>query len=339
MKRKSVPTGPVVQGLCSEIMSSHKRVAAAATTTKSKRVALDSSDEEGQPAEEIRGHVRQTKPLFSKQAIFDAVLGTHSYSVRSHVPSFVSPPEVQADWNQWLKSTAQTLADVPTSARALPIQMPMKCTEAPQARSSDVPATVVQRDLIVYRNPDGGSSLSAAERAYDARQATRLVEGMTDIDDTVIVKRPEDNEAETPGYRTPFYLGKVLCVHFEQSAASSSTDTRDIARLIRGVDVHWCYPFFNGAPCDDVRRPWKRACVGLLHEWDASCDTRKKCIACRQPDQSTSREWSYVPAEALLEMGVKMTPTTHALAAGSKEKLAAYSATWAKALAKDVLCT
>ena len=104
--------------------------------------------------------------------------------------------------------------------------------------------------------------------------------------------------------------------------------------LVSGIDVHWCYPFFNGAPCDDVRRPWKRACVGLLHEWDAACEKRKACIQCRQPDQSTSREWSFVPSEALLEMGVQMTPTTHALAAPSKEKLAAYSATWATALAK-----
>ena len=203
-------------------------------------------------------------------------------------------------------------------------------SECVTVSASDGTATVVQRDLILYRNPDGGASLSAAARAYDARQATRLVEGMTDVDDTVIVKRPEDNESETPGYRTPFYLGKVLRVHYlPQSSASSSAP-----RLISGIDVHWCYPFFNGAPCDDVRRPWKRACVGLLHEWDAACEKRKTCIQCRQPDQSTSREWSFVPSEALLEMGVKMTPTTHALAAPSKEKLAAYSATWATALAK-----
>ena len=301
---------------------------------KARRVAVDSSDEEGTDCPAARAtHVRRPKPPFSKQAIFDAVLGTAAYSVRSHVPSFVSPPEVQKDWTQWLNSTAQTLAAVPTSARALPIRMPTKCIAAPVQQPSDG-TTVVQRDLILYRNPDGGASLSAHERAYGARQARRLVEGMTDVDDTVIIKRPEDNESETPGYRTPFYLGKVLRVHFAQSIASSSTYAKDAPRLVSVIDVHWCYPFFNGAPCDDVRRPWKRACVGLLHEWDVACEKRQACIQCRQPDQSTSREWSFVPSEALLEMGVQMTPTTHALAAPAKEKLAAYSATWATALAK-----
>ena len=128
---------------------------------KARRVAVDSSDEEGTDCPAARAmHVRRPKPPFSKQAIFDAVLGTAAYSVRSHVPSFVSPPEVQKDWTQWLNSTAQTLAAVPTSARALPIRMPTKCIAAPVQQPSDG-TTVVQRDLILYRNPDGGAARTA----------------------------------------------------------------------------------------------------------------------------------------------------------------------------------
>ena len=291
----------------------------------------DSSDEEAQEAElSQRRHDRQPKALFSKQAIYDAVLGSGAQTVRGNVPSLVQPQSVQDDWAAWLDSTPERLDAVPADARPLPIAMPMKCVPAGADRA--VPQTVAaQVDLLIYQNPDGGAGLSKQTRDYEARQTRALLEGMTDVDDIVVVKRPEQAEADRKGFRTPFYLGKVLRVHFAESAAPSSSSSSE--REIVALDVHWYYPFFKGAPCDDVKRPWKLACCGVLHEWSAHCEKRVACRAFRRPELGdTSREWARVDASTVSEVGVAMTPKSFALAAPTKEKLSAGNAEWAAAL-------
>jgi len=341
-------------------MSGKAKAAAPVGTT-----ALDSSDEE---VEQRAKHKRQPKAVFSKTAIHDAVFGTAASAVRTHVPSFLTPA-VTADWDAWLQRTPEALADVPAPARPLPMQMPMKCR--PQAaEEQEARPTAEQVDLITYRNPDGTGSLSAGERNYDARQTTLLLEGFVDVDSVVVVKRPVEHEADAHGFRTPFYLGKVLRVHYRSAtaegssataegsrsapaaAAASSTSTAPTKRIdlteshpcdhvptkriIEALDVHWCYPFFKGHPCDDVRRPWRLACCAL-HAWDRNCEVRRACKETRRPELGdTSREWSRVDAQAVQEMNISMTPSTNALTAASKEKLAMHSDVWATALGVDV---
>jgi hypothetical protein len=311
-------------------MASGKARAAAAAAA----APVDSSDEE---VEQRSKHVRQPKDTFSKKAIHDAVFGTAASAVQSHVPSFLTQ-SVAEDWGSWLKSTPETLAEVPPGARPLPMLMPMKCRPR-EAEEQEVRPTAEQVDLMTYRNPDGSGSLSAGERNYDARQVKVLLEGFVDIDSFVIVQRPDVHEAQLAGFRTPFYLGKVLRVHYREpagcselssdTASSTSTQTK---RVIEALDVHWCYPFFQGRPCDDVRRPWKLGCCAM-HEWDKKCETRLACKETRRPELGdTSREWSHVPAQSIMEMGVKMTPSTNALSAAAREKIAMHSDAWAAAL-------
>ena len=326
--------------VCSDMSGRKAKAAAAQVDT-----AVDSSDEE---VEQRVKHTRQPKAVFSKKAIHDAVFGTAASAVRTHVPSFLSPA-VTADWDVWLQRTPEALAEVPAVARPLPMQMPMKCR--PQAaEEQEARPTAEQVDLITYRNPDGTGSLSAGERSYDARQTTLLLEGFVDINSVVVVKRPVEHEAQVEGFRTAFYLGKVLRVHYRSAtaegstsaaaegstsaaaAATDSTSTAPTKRVIEALDVHWCYPFFNGKPCDDVKRPWKLACCAM-HAWDKLCETRNACKEMRRPELGdTSREWSRVDAQTVQEMNISMTPATNALTAASKEKLAMHSDAWATAL-------
>ena len=288
----------------------------------------DSSDEEAAEAEvKQRQRERQPKALFSKQAIYQAVLGSGAQTVRGNVPTLVAPDSVQRDWAAWLEETPERLEEVPAIARPLPLAMPMKCV--PAGTSSVAPLTLAgQVELITYQNP-GGAGISKKGRDYEARQTRALLQGMTDVDDVVAVTRPDEHEADRAGFRTPFYLGKVLRVHFAEGGGSSS----DTKRVIEALDLHWYYPFFNAKPCDDVTRPWKLACQGLLHEWRPRCETYSGCCAARRPELgNTSREWARVEADTIIEVGVAMTPVNWALAKAAKEKLAAGNTAWAEAL-------
>ena len=298
--------------------------------------AVDSSDEDlEQKIGELRvvRHERQQKATFSVQAIYQAVMGAEAHSVRTHVPSFCASAEVAEDWAAWREETAEKLSQLSAEKRALPLRMPMKCVPHTATQpDAGVQATAEQVDLITYQNPGGGGGLSKDARNYEAKQVTAILEGMTDVDDVVIINRPEQDEGDIDGFRTPFYLGRVLQVHFEEGGAGGSSTQEK--RTIVGIDVHWHYPFFNGTPCDDVKRPWKAACQGLLHEWEKACDKRLKCVHARRPELGVtwgSREWSYVKAAAIHEMGLQMTPKTFALSASSKEKLSA-NKEWAELL-------
>jgi hypothetical protein len=291
---------------------------------------LDSSDEEEEEEQEVEParRERQPKKVFSKAAIYNAVLGSGLQTVRANVPGLVAPAEVQADWAAWLTSTAERLEDVPASERPLPLHMPMKCVAAGQERLAPQ-SIAMQVELLTYQNPDGGAGVSKGTREYEARQTKALLEGMTDVGDVVAVKRPKEHEADRAGFRTPFYVGKVLRVHFVETAGSSSSSKREIHAL----DVHWHYPFLKGQPCDDVNRKWLPACQGLLHEWTRQCEMRLACKNCRRAELGdTSREWSQVTADTILEVGLKMTPTTSQLSKPAKERLAAGNAELAKIL-------
>jgi hypothetical protein len=292
----------------------------------------DSSDEEEVEAEVQQARrERQPKKLFSKQAIYNAVLGSGAQTVRGNVPGLVGPEDVQRDWAVWLEETPEQLEDVPASYRPLPLAMPMKCVPADQERSA--PQDVAdQVELLTYQNPDGGAGVSRNTREYEALQTKALYEGMTDVGDIVAVKRPDEHEADTDGFRTPFYVGEVLRVHFVEATGSSSSSKKEI----KAVDVHWHYPFLNGVPCDDVNRKWLPACQGLLHEWTAQCETRIRCKGCRRAELGdTSREWSQVTADTIIEVGVKLTGKTRSLSKPTKERLAAGNTEWARILKVD----
>ena len=240
---------------------------------KARAPVVDSSDEEIEAAR-AEVYERRNKPVFSKQAIYDHIYGHGAKTVQHHVPSFADDPHVRADWARWLKETPESLAAVPPAARPLPLAMPMKCEPAgaqpdkPEARSTE------QVELITYDDRErGGDVFNRSMRAYDAKFTRALVEGMTDVGDMIVTKRPEVDEADRAGFRTVFYLGQVLRVHYEAQSGAGGSSSK---RTIEALDVHWCYPFFNGQPCDDVCRPWKLACAGLLHEWERC----KRCIVC-----------------------------------------------------------
>ena len=132
----------------------------------------DSSDEEEVEAEVQQARrERQPKKLFSKQAIYNAVLGSGAQTVRGNVPGLVGPEDVQRDWAVWLEETPEQLEDVPASYRPLPLAMPMKCVPADQERSA--PQDVAdQVELLTYQNPDGGAGVSRSthESMRHARQ-------------------------------------------------------------------------------------------------------------------------------------------------------------------------
>ena len=112
----------------------------------------DSSDEE----EELHGKPepgRQGEPgtlRFDKHHVISSV-----NKVQSTMPSLLSGEDVEL-WTEWLESTPAALEDVHARDRALPIKMPMKCSAARPPAAVAPPPPREQKELISYKNPEGG---------------------------------------------------------------------------------------------------------------------------------------------------------------------------------------
>ena len=89
--------------------------------------------------------------------------------------------------------------------------------------------------------------------------------------------------------------------------------------------------------CDDVKRPFKLACVGK-HEWNHGCEKRKVCVQKREQGATTSRHFAQVEAGAVFEANVQLLESG-ALSAPSKKRLAERDPKWAPLLGVDAAAT
>lgn len=81
----------------------------------------------------------------------------------------------------------------------------------------------------------------------------------------------DEPETGRGGWGTPFYMGDVIDVVLAPGGPSSGK------RKIERVTVHYRMPSYRNKFCDDICKPWLRACVGG-HAWRRGvCDTAHAC--------------------------------------------------------------
>jgi hypothetical protein len=270
---------------------------------------------------------RLKKPPFSGQRILDAVVGTSNQSIKARLPAFFADSSVEAAWRQWAANVPHRLQDVPTEHRALPLRMPMKYMEAPG--DSGLSAEAVERpqvELMTYKNP-GGQHYSKDELLRDAvaGQSRAVLASELSVGCSVAIKRDASDPREPPGYDTPFYIADVLEIQ-TSGAGSSSTGGAEVKSLV----VNYRMPAFNGAFCDDPRRPFKPVCVAM-HEWGSGCERRHMCVSRRPQGQTTSRLVATVDVQTVFEFNVPLV-VSGALSAKAKRLLAQTEPSWAEAL-------
>ena len=299
---------------------------------KLKEPLPDSSDEEQAANKGGKSHAaekrqRREKPPFAKDRCLDALLGDGPNSVRSHLPAHFADGEVEREWREWHRGVAQELSEVPKQERPLPLKMPMKCTAT--AESVQQPEEErVQKELMVYKNPDG-KAYSKDDRDRDAIAARPIRASEASIGSTVAIRRSDKDPWTPGGYGTPFYVGDVTS--FVVSSAGSSAESSD--PTISKLSVHYRMPLFNGAFCNDAKRPWKLACVAM-HAWDSHCETRRACKAQRPHGATTSRVMAEVDATTVFEANLSLK-ATHALSLRSARNIASSDSRLAHAVGID----
>mgnify|MGYP007018243642 CR=1 FL=1 len=290
------------------------------------------------------GQQRRKKPTFDPQRILEAVVGDGATSVASHQPALFADGQAEADWRAWAASVPQRLSDVPRDARPLPLVMPVKFSARKRDQPQQAaPAPQPQIELMTYRNP-GGSSYTKKARdrnATAARMQHRLL--ASEISEgcaVAVVREGAIDPSDPPGYGTPFYIGDVVKIHLKPVASTSTSGdssaapaTREVAKL----DLHYRIPMCKSKFCDDVKRPFKLACVGK-HEWNHGCEKRKACVQKREQGATTSRHFAQVEAGAVFEANVQLLESG-ALSAPSKKRLAERDPKWAPLLGVDVAAT
>ena len=296
----------------------------------------DSSEEE----EELHGKPepgKQGEPgalRFDKHHVISSVR-----KVQSTMPSLLSDEDV-ASWTEWLESTPAALEDVHARDRALPIKMPMKCSAARPPAAVAPPPPREQKELISYKNPEGGRGApptlasthprihpprphcpthhgpAPTAAAYgdgqlkrEALQLKPLTESDVPVGSTVAIRRHPSDPWDPPGYGTHFYIGDVIEVHCavcEAAGGSSSAAERRVA----SIEVHYRLPMVGTTKaCNDEHKGWLPACCAL-HPFTGQCERRNSCVGSRPLGKDTSRLSARVEADTIFETKVELTSTS-----------------------------
>ena len=290
----------------------------------------DSSDEEA-PAANPRARERRVRPLFDKNAIYNAVVGEHPKAVRTHLRSHFADDGVLADWQAWLKDTPEVLSEVAAEAHALPMRMPTKFAARAPAPMEAAPMRV-QPELMIYNNPDG-TAYGKEQRQRDAIASRPLRRDELTVGKTVAIRRDPADPWEPLGYGTPLYFGDILSV--ETAAGGSEEEPHSLGPLVKELTVHYRIPLLRGAWCNEIVRPLKLACVHCV-QWEPACETRPKCVAKRAPGAVTSKMTAVVSADALYEADLKLV-SSGALSMSARRRLAEANSSWRKALGLEVV--
>ena len=233
----------------------------------------------------------------------------------------------------------QKLADVPTPSRALPLQMPMKYTGRASASTNagaGAQKALEQVNFMRYTNPSGGTAYGKDERDRDAvarRMRGRLMADEVEVGSVIAVHRSQEDPTEPGGYGTPFYVAEVLDIQLKPVQGCSSDDD-DARREIENLFVHYRMPMFNSSFCDDVQRPFVKACVGQ-HAWGVGCEKRTRCVVKRPEGSTTSRHAALIDAATVFEINVDLKKNG-ALSAISRSKLAETNRDWAAQLGVEM---
>ena len=193
----------------------------------------------------------------------------------------------------------------------------------------------MQREIIRYTNADGhGISKNVLVRDSNARRA--LLEGDVKVGSTVgLMRGPMDPDVTRGGYGTPFYVGDVDSIEYDEAGAgagagtalvpwtgASSSQAAAPPRKIARVHVHFRMPLLRGRFVDDVQKPWGLACHGH-HQWSSACERRVACqqaAAANGPGGQT-KLLHVADVQELLEAELVLTATA-GLQKKSKERLA-----------------
>ena len=326
----------------------------------------DSSDDEHQQQKKQRaddGKRARERDLFDKDAVLAAV---EKLGGQRQLPALFTPAVLE-EWRAWHEATPTSLDAIPASERQLHVAMPMKCSRLPARAPPPSTGLPVQVELISYDNSTAENSKTAKELQRDAEAvlAKHLVSADVPIGSLVAITKQDGGEGDLPGEATPFLVGSVVQVELveesnwnaslqqrgtsistggtssssggtstsQQGAAATGAATEQeqegSAQHVKRILVHYLMPYANRKFCDDVRRPWKLACL-CRQEWNHS---HERYIECKRrymdPTAATSvsavlqttRYVDWIQPDMVLETQLGVTPTTSKLSADTKQRL------------------
>ena len=289
------------------------------------RAVIDSSDEDEQP--------RHPDAKFDPSAILHAVVRHEGHnpdkSVQAHMPSFFSDGRVEREWRAWAAKVPTALSMV--TQRALPLKMPMKYTETPQAAGSTSTELQRQVPLMTYANPDDGTRYGKEERRRDYVATVARTLRVSDIADgsTVAIVRRDEDPNEPAGYGTPFYIADIrsyTTIPTPEDAADGTCTDPHIATL----NVHYRMPRHKNNFVNDVQRPYQLACWGL-HTWDPGCERRAVCVAARPSGATRSAMEAVVDVDTVFEVNLQLVKSG-ALSKKARESILQRDRSWREAL-------
>jgi hypothetical protein len=102
-------------------------------------------------------------------------------------------------------------------------------------------------------------------------------------------------------------------------------------RRIKRVHVHWRMPVSQNKFCNDILKPWRKACK-QHHQWTLTCDKRNACNGGGGCTDARLTYWA--DANEIFEVGLKLK-SSEAIDRRSKERLAQHDGLWFKLLGLD----